>query len=220
MNESSKSKTGFSRRRFLKLGCLGAAAAGVTVCGGAGLAIALTPDPPPVELLTYTFGEGNMKKVLIAYASRTGTTVEVAEAIGKTLGERGFAVDVVPVKEKPSVAGYQTVLIGSAVQGAKPLPEAVAFTKANQAALQKIPVALFLVHFFFRGERAMDVKTRESYVEEIRPLIPHAPIQYFAGRFDRRTTAAGLPHWLANLTPTIDRRDWGKIRAWAEKIDL
>ncbi len=218
MTVDPRSPKKISRRSFLKAGCLGAAAAGVTVCGGAGLAIALTPDFPPVELLSYSFGEGNMKKVLIAYASATGSTVEVAEAIGKTLGERGFSVDVRPVKEKPAVDRYQAVIIGSAVQGSKWLAEAVEFVKTNQAALQKIPVALMSVHFFFRGEGEYDRKMRLAYLDPIRPLVPHATEVFFAGRFDRRTTAVGIPEWLARLTPTIDRRDWGKIRAWAEKI--
>lgn len=209
-----------SRRGFLKAGCLGAAAVGVTACGAAGLVIALTPDPPPVELLSFDFGDDPMKKVLIAYASATGSTVEVAEAIGKTLATRGFPVDVRPVREKPSVDGYQAVIIGSAVQGSKWLPEAVEFVTANKAALQKIPVVLMCVHFFFRGESGNDRKMRLAYLDPIRPLVPHATEVFFAGRFDRRTTAIGVPEWLARLTPTIDRRDWGKIRAWAEKIDL
>ena len=161
-----------------------------------------------------------MKKVLIAYASATGSTVEVAEVIGKTLGERGFSVDVRPVKEKPSVDGYQTVIIGSAVQGSKWLAEAVEFITINQAALQKIPVVLMSVHFFFRGEGEKDRKMRLAYLDPVRPLVPHASEVFFAGRFDRRTTAVGVPDWLARLTPTIDRRDWGRIRAWAEKIDI
>ena len=161
-----------------------------------------------------------MKKVLIAYASATGSTVEVAEAIGKTLGARGFLVDVRPVKEKPSIDGYQAVIIGSAVQGSKWLPEAVEFVTANKAALQKISVVLMSVHFFFRGESGNDRKMRLAYLDPIRPLLPHATEVFFAGRFDRRTTAIGVPEWLARLTPTIDRRDWGKIRAWAEKVIL
>ncbi|MBN1439456.1 MAG: hypothetical protein JW929_08610 [Anaerolineales bacterium] len=159
-----------------------------------------------------------MKKVLVAYASATGTTVGVAEAVGKTLGGRGSAVDVRPMKDNPPVAGYEAVLIGSAIQGGKPLPEALDFLRANRAALQAVPAAVFLVHFFFRSEREVDVKMRESYIEEVRQLLPAAPIRFFAGRFDGRTTAYGLPKWLVRLTPTIDRRDWGAIRAWAEGI--
>jgi menaquinone-dependent protoporphyrinogen oxidase len=218
MNGNSQSPKKISRRNFLKAGCLGAAAVGVTACGAAGLAIAVTPEPPPVELLSFEFGEDSMKKVLIAYASATGSTVEVAAAIGKTLGERGFAVDVRPVKEKPAVDGYQAAIIGSAVQGSKWLPEAVEFVISNQEKLQRIPVVLMSVHFFFRGEGEYDRKMRLAYLDPIRPLVPQAAEVFFAGRFDRRTTAVGVPEWLARLTPTIDRRDWKKIRAWAEKV--
>jgi menaquinone-dependent protoporphyrinogen oxidase len=220
MNGKQPSSKRISRRGFLKAGCLGAAAAGVTACGGAGLAIALTPDPPPVQLRSFEFGDSSMKKVLIVYASATGSTVEVAEAIGKTLGERGFSVDVRPVKEKPAVDGYQAVIIGSAVQGSKWLPEAAEFVQTHQAALKKIPMVLMSVHFFFRGEGENDRKMRLAYLDPIRPLVPHATEVFFAGRFDRRTTAVGVPEWLARLTPTIDRRDWGKIRAWAETVFL
>jgi len=218
MNGKSKSSKKISRRGFLKAGCLGAAAVGVTACGTAGLAIALTPAPPPVELLSYDFGDDSMKKILIAYASATGSTVEVAEAIGKTLAERGFSVDVRPAKEKPAVDGYQAVIIGSAVQGAKWLPEAVDYVKDNQDTLQQLSVVLFSVHFFFRGDSENDRKMRLAYLDPIRPLVPNAQEVFFAGRFDRRTTAMGVPDWLARLTPTIDRRDWGKIRAWAETV--
>lgn len=64
------------------------------------------------------------KRILVTYATHTGSTVDVAAAIGETLGARGFAVDVRPVKENPSVDGYQAVVMGSAVNGAKWLPEA------------------------------------------------------------------------------------------------
>jgi menaquinone-dependent protoporphyrinogen IX oxidase len=127
-------------------------------------------------------------------------------------------VDVRPLTEKPPLEGYDCVLLGRAIQGGNLLPEALDFIRGNREALQKIPGALFIVHFFFRSQREPDVKMRQTYLDGVRPLLPETPVVFFAGRFDRRTTAAGLPQWLANLTPTIDRRDWGKIRAWAETV--
>jgi menaquinone-dependent protoporphyrinogen oxidase len=160
-----------------------------------------------------------MKRLLIAYASGTGTTAEVAAEIGKTLETRGFAVDVRPVTENPPVAGYDAVLIGSAIRGGKWLPAGLEFVRANRAALQKLPVALFVVHFFFRGESENNRKMRAMYMQEARLLLPNAQEAFFAGRFDRRTVAVGSP-LLSKFTPTVDRRDWKKIRAWAERVDL
>ena len=117
----------------------------------------------------------------------------------------------------PAVAVYDAVLIGSDIRGGKWLPEALDFIRAQRAALQNIPAALFVVHYFFRGESGNDRKMRAMYMQEVRPLLPEASEVVFAGRFDRRTVAVGSP-WLARLTPTMDRRDWAKIRAWAETV--
>ena len=52
-------------------------------------------------------------RVLITYATRAGSTGEVASSIGKALHGRGFRVDVRMIKSSPSVEGYQAILIGS-----------------------------------------------------------------------------------------------------------
>ena len=72
------------------------------------------------------------KRVLVAYATRTGSTVEVAGTIGETLGMNGTAVDVKPIEEELQVNSYQAVLIGSAVQHGNWLPEAVDFVKLTR----------------------------------------------------------------------------------------
>jgi menaquinone-dependent protoporphyrinogen IX oxidase len=38
-------------------------------------------------------------KILITYSTRTGSTISVSEAIGKTLSESGKIVDVIPMHE-------------------------------------------------------------------------------------------------------------------------
>jgi menaquinone-dependent protoporphyrinogen oxidase len=218
MDGNQASPKPLSRRSFLKTGCLAAAAVGLTVCGGAGAVVATRPDPPPVELRSFSFGQRGGDKVLIAYASATGSTVDVAATIGATLGERGFAVDVQPIVEGPSLSGYQAVLVGSPVHGAHWLPEAVDFVAASQAELNALPAALFTVHFFSRGESEGAQKRRMAYLDRVRPLVPQADFVFFGGRFDQRTTAYGLPTWLARLTPTMDVRDWDAIRTWAQAL--
>lgn len=64
------------------------------------------------------------RRILVGYATRNGSTTGVAEKIGETLGERGYSVDVVPLKERSSPEGYDAVVLGSAVNGGQWLPEA------------------------------------------------------------------------------------------------
>ena len=55
-------------------------------------------------------------KILVTYASRTGWTVGVAEAIGKTLAENGAQVDVFPMHDVKDLSPYDAVVAGSAHQ--------------------------------------------------------------------------------------------------------
>ncbi len=210
-----------SRRRFLKMGCLTAAAAGLTVCG-VGLAI---PDQAPVDQPSFTVGEKTMNnRVLVAYASHFGSTAEVAAAIGKTLAARGLAVDVKPIRENLQMAGdlrsggYQTVVIGSAVEYGKWLPEAVDFVKTNQQALNRVPVALFSVHIQNLADDEKSRQARLAYLDTVRPLIRPVAQVFFAGKFDRRGAAVLMPGLLARFIPPMDLRDWEKIRAWAQTV--
>jgi menaquinone-dependent protoporphyrinogen oxidase len=214
--ENSVSGTKLSRRRFLQIGCLSTAAVGMTFCG----ITATAPDPPPVVLSSATFGEKSMnKRILIAYATFAGSTQEVAVDIGKTLGERGFAVDVIPVVEKPAVDDYRFVLIGSAVHGSHWLSEALEFVEANQAALNRVPVALFSVCLagLAKNETAL-TSARDTIHGPVRALVTPAAEVLFAGKIDRRGVALGLPRWLARFFPTLDFRDWIKIRSWAQTV--
>ncbi len=84
-------------------------------------------------------------KILVAYASLTGSTTEVAEAIGKTLVDSGLQVDVRPMTEVTDLAPYRAVVAGSAIHGGKWLPEAMQFMYTYQAELSRRPFAAFLV---------------------------------------------------------------------------
>jgi menaquinone-dependent protoporphyrinogen oxidase len=158
------------------------------------------------------------KRVLVAYASATGSTVDIAAAIGETLGVRGFSVDVRPIQEKPQVGGYQAVLIGSAVHFGNWLPEAVDFVKTNQQALSRVPMALFAVHITNVGNDETSQKNRLAYLDAVRPFLQPVAEGFFAGRFDRRGATLLLPGLLARLVPPLDFRNWEKVRAWADSI--
>ncbi len=159
------------------------------------------------------------KRVLVTYATRAGSTAEVAAEIGSNLSQRGFIVDVKPVKEVSSLEGYQAVVLGSAVRMGNWLPEMTAFVKANQQALNAVPVALFTVHMLNTGEDETSRTARRTYLQAIRPLLHHAEEAYFAGRMDF-SRLSFLDRIIAKMVKAVeaDRRDWDAVRAWAEMV--
>lgn len=213
-----------TRRQFL-------VTTGLSLCGAALATTACNPETiqvahqTKIETPSYTFETDVTmnERILLAYATRTGSTVSVAEAIGKTLSERGFAVDVKPMNEDPDLVGYQKVILGSAVNGAKWLPEAVEFVKNHQDALQAMPVALFCVHIMNLGDSEAHRKNRLAYVNDVRALVKPAAEAYFAGMGMKPEETPAFVRWIYRtfkIGGEGDCRDWDAIRAWASSVSL
>lgn len=156
--------------------------------------------------------------VLVAYATATGSTAEVAATVAETLVAGGLSVDLQPITGSLSVESYQAVLIGSAVQHGQWLPEAIAFVRDNQHALSRVPLALFTVHIQNLGSDAKSQAARETYLSAIRPLVQPIAEAFFGGRFNQQGAALLMPGVLSRLVPTTDLRNWEEIRAWADSL--
>lgn len=83
-------------------------------------------------------------RVLVAYATNAGSTLDVAKAVGEELVNCGARVETRPIAE---VKGVDLSQYGAVVVGAPMIlgwhREAQKFLKANRAALANKPVALF-----------------------------------------------------------------------------
>jgi len=210
-----------SRRDFLKVAGITLGASALAL--GVGSAVIPSDDPPEpvIETPVFTYGEDQImnKRILVAYATHTGSTVGVAAAIGETLGARGFAVDVKPFKENPVLEGYQAVILGSAVIGATWLPEAVEFVKRNRLALNRVPVALFSVHIMNLGADEASRQKRLAYLDAVRPLLKPAAEVWFAGvEPPGESRLARWAYRVFKAGPEGDNRDWGRIRGWAQAL--
>jgi menaquinone-dependent protoporphyrinogen oxidase len=51
--------------------------------------------------------------VLVAYATRSGSTREIAEVIAATLREHGLEVDLKPARDVRTLEGYRAVVLGA-----------------------------------------------------------------------------------------------------------
>jgi menaquinone-dependent protoporphyrinogen oxidase len=159
------------------------------------------------------------QKILVTYATRTGSTAEIANAIGQTLATRGFNVEVKPVKNISSLDEYQAVILGSAIRMGNWLPEMVKFIQANQSALDALPTALFTVHMLNADDDDASRAARQTYTAPIQALLPGVPEAFFNGVMDF-SRLSFLDRFIADMVKAIesDQRDWEKIRAWAMTV--
>lgn len=164
-------------------------------------------------------------KILVAYASRTGATAGVAEAIGKTLAEQGAKVDILPVHKIQDLAPYQAVVAGSAIQNRQWLPEAMQFLRANRSELRQMPFAMFSVCM------TLAMRNGESYRPQImewlapvRALVQPVSEELFAGVLDIRRIPSFSDRLKFRLSVAFgvwsegDHRDWDAIRGWADDL--
>lgn len=206
------------RRKFLKT-------AGITLAGGmlacGGLTFAATRQPK-INLPVETLGEETPmnQKILVTYATRAGSTAEVAQKIGQILAAQGAAVDILPVKDVQDVTDYKAVVIGSAIRFGTVLPEAVKFLEQNREALNSKSTAFFVVHLLNQGEEEASQKARLAYLDAARNLVTLKSEACFAGVGDL-TKVSFLERMIGKAvkSPEGDFRNWDEIIAWAESLN-
>ena len=152
--------------------------------------------------------------VLVAHASKHGTTSEVAESIAATLQELGLTVEVKDAQRVDDIAPYDAVVIGGGLYMGKWHADARKVLKRHRHELKGKRLAVFGM-----GPDSLDEsKLAESRTQleralaETPELVPIA-VTIFGGALkpeDRR-----FPF---NRLPAFDARDWDAIRKWAEEI--
>ncbi len=82
-------------------------------------------------------------RVLVAFASKRGSTAGIAEAIRDRLREDGVEADALPVQQVRGLGPYDAVVVGSAVYANRWRRGAVRFLRRRRTALAEGPVWLF-----------------------------------------------------------------------------
>jgi len=160
-----------------------------------------------------------MTSVLVAYATKYGTTREVADAIGQALSEQGIRVDVRPAGEVRDLTGYSAVVLGTAMYYFMLRREAKRFLARHRKTLSNLPVALFALGPFndTPEELASARVPVDKYLAKSSWLSPVA-VGIFGGRHD--PSALRFPDnnpAMRNMPPS-DARDWEAIGKWANEL--
>jgi menaquinone-dependent protoporphyrinogen oxidase len=152
--------------------------------------------------------------VLVAYATKAGSTREVAGVVARTLREHGLEADLRSADEVGTLAPYGAVVLGTALYAGRVHRDAQRFLRSHRAQLAVRPFAVFAM-----GPKTLaddDVASSRAQLE--RALGAHAelrpdPVAIFGGVVD-----PGKLHFPFNRMPASDARDWDAIRAWADEV--
>ena len=166
-------------------------------------------------------------RVLVAYASKHGSTQGIADRIGEDLRQDGHEVDVRPAGQAEHPEEYDAVVVGSAAYAGHWVKDASSFVKKNKETLSHKPLWLFS-----SGPLGTDKVDKEghdvveaSYPKEAKEFALLNPRDHhvffgalhfdelgFTGRMLRKMPAT------REAIPEGDFRDWDDIDRWAHDI--
>jgi menaquinone-dependent protoporphyrinogen oxidase len=154
------------------------------------------------------------RQVLVAYATRHGSTEEVARAIAGRLRTHDLEVDVAPAAEVEDLDGYDAVVLGGALYMGRWHGDARRFVRRHGGVLSAIVSAVFALgpltaepKDLAGARRQLDAALRKG------PEIGWVAIAVFGGKVDPAKLRFPFNHM-----PASDARDWEAIDAWADSL--
>jgi menaquinone-dependent protoporphyrinogen oxidase len=152
--------------------------------------------------------------ILVAYATKRGSTREVAEAIAATLSESGVDVALRPAAESGDIGSFDGVVLGGPLYMGRWHGEARRFLTRHHRELAGKPVAIFALGPLKLDDKQVTGSRHQldralAKVHNVKPVS----VAIFGGEID--PAKLRFPF---NRMPAGDARDWDAIRAWAREL--
>jgi menaquinone-dependent protoporphyrinogen oxidase len=162
-----------------------------------------------------------MKRVLVAYATMAGSTVEVAQAVAEEIARGDVQVDLLPLSQVKDLAAYDGVVLGAPmIMGWH--RAALRLLRKNRGEFERIPLAVFVTCMSLTQTGETSVGSVPVYVDERLPKPPAT-----AGRLSFRERYARLANYVhpilmasGRVKPVSigvfgGRLDYGRLKWWA-----
>ena len=181
-----------------------------------------------------------MKKALIVYGTRYGTTANTSDVIANTLRQVGFEVKIVDAKKEKvqTISEFDLIIVGSGIQMGKWTSEPEDFIKKYQKELAT-KLALFVscggANPLSEGEKKnkeMD-NAKRKYLEDkaVEYKVTPVALGFFGGCYDFNQMSWFFKKTLSSIKPKLesagyketkagvyDLRDLDGIRNWTREL--
>lgn len=160
-----------------------------------------------------------MSRILVTYATKSGSVEGIADRIAEELRAEGNAVDVVRADDGPDPGCYDAVVVGSGVRAGSWHEPAKKWVTANAERLKTMPVAFFTV-----GLTITDPAKAEEvagYTDALKAETGVQPVDtaLLAGWFvPERFGFAERMIMKAMKAPAGDHRDMDAVGEWTKGV--
>lgn len=163
--------------------------------------------------------------ILIAFSTLSGSTAEVAQAVGEALQAAGLAPEILAMESVSSLQGRSALILGAPLYIGKLPKEFHRFMASHQTALKNLRPWLFVLGPIRADPEDFNAARSQVDRQLGRYAYFHpAEIRIFGGRFDIAhlpppfSFVSRLPIPAFKTMSVTDIRDWDAIRDWARGI--
>lgn len=154
-----------------------------------------------------------MTRTLVAYASKHGSTEEVARSVGDLLRDAGHHVDIRDAAVVTDVDEYDGVVLGGSLYMGRWHGDARAFLRRHRPALEQRPLAVFAL-----GPLTLEEHQVAGSRKQLDRALAHLGVSpqlvtVFGGEVDPDKLRFPFNHMQKS-----DARDWSAIQAWAGEV--
>jgi menaquinone-dependent protoporphyrinogen oxidase len=151
--------------------------------------------------------------VLVAYATKHGSTRELAERIGETIQATGLRVHVRPAAGVEDVHGYSGVVLGGSVYMGRWHRQAHRFLSRHGGALADRPLAVFASGPVEGGPVDWRQAREQLDTALARHDVDPVAVEVFGGRIDPSQFRFPFSRLQA-----ADSRDWDAVEVWGRLL--